>query len=182
MSADTTDGELLARIGRGDEEAFTLLWRRLSGPVLALGRRMLGDDAAAEDVAQDTFATIWRAAATFDPERGAPLAWVFTIARNAARDTARRRRLTVVGEPPELADDADGPSEIVAIESERFHVHAAVASLAPRAREVIELAYYGGLTQVEIAARIDVPLGTVKTRTRNALALLARSLDRVEVR
>jgi len=92
MAHDATDGDLLVRIGGGDADAFTLLWRRLCGPVIALGRRTLSDDQAAEDVAQETFATIWRAAGTYDAERGTASAWIFTIARNAARDVARRRR------------------------------------------------------------------------------------------
>ena len=180
MSQDMTDGDLLVRIGEGDADAFTMLWRRLSGPVLALGRRTLADDAAAEDVAQETFATIWRVAATFDPERGAPAGWIFTIARNAARDVARRRRLTLVDDVPDTVDPALGPEDEAVRAAERFRIHVALASLNPRAREVIDLAYFEGLTQSEIAERIDLPLGTVKTRTRNALARLAESLEPAE--
>ncbi len=148
MSPDVTDSELLVRIGEGDAEAFTTLWRRLSGPVLALGRRMLGDDAAGEDVAQETFATIWRVAATFDPERGAPSGWIFTIARNAARDVARRRRMTILEDAPDTADPGIGPDDEALRSAERFRIHVALASLNPRAREVIELAYFQGLTPV----------------------------------
>ncbi len=180
MSQDVTDSDLLVRIGEGDADAFTTLWRRLSGPVLALGRRMLADDAAAEDVAQETFATIWRVAATFDPDRGAPAGWIFTIARNAARDVARRRRMTIVDDVPEAVDPGLGPDDQALHAAERFRIHVALASLTPRAREVIELAYFQGLTQSEIAEHIDVPLGTVKTRTRNALARLAESLAPAE--
>jgi RNA polymerase sigma-70 factor (ECF subfamily) len=180
MTQDTTDVDLLVRIGEGDADAFAMLWRRLSGPVLALGRRTLSDDAAAEDVAQETFATIWRVAATFDPERGAPAGWIFTIARNAARDVARRRRLTVVEEVPDVVDPGIGPEDEALRSAERFRIHMALAGLNPRAREVIELAYFEGLSQSEIAERIDVPLGTVKTRTRNALARLAESLAPAE--
>jgi RNA polymerase sigma-70 factor (ECF subfamily) len=180
MTQDTTDVDLLVRIGEGDADAFAMLWRRLSGPVLALGRRTLSDDAAAEDVAQETFATIWRVAATFDPERGAPAGWIFTIARNAARDVARRRRLTVVEEVPDVVDPGIGPEDEALRSAERFRIHMALAGLNPRAREVIELAYFEGLSQSEIADRIDVPLGTVKTRTRNALARLAESLAPAE--
>ena len=180
MTADTTDVDLLVRIGEGDADAFGMLWRRLSGPVLALGRRTLSDDAAAEDVAQETFATIWRVAATFDPERGAPAGWIFTIARNAARDVARRRRLTIVEDVPDVVDPGVGPDEEALRSAERFRIHVALAGLNPRAREVIELAYFEGLSQSEIAERIDVPLGTVKTRTRNALARLAESLAPAE--
>jgi RNA polymerase sigma-70 factor (ECF subfamily) len=180
MTRDTTDVDLLVRVGEGDADAFAMLWRRLSGPVLALGRRTLSDGAAAEDVAQETFATIWRVAATFDPERGAPAGWIFTIARNAARDVARRRRLTVVEDVPDVADPGIGPEDEALRSAERFRIHMALAGLNPRAREVVELAYFEGLSQSEIADRIDVPLGTVKTRTRNALARLAESLAPAE--
>ena len=125
-----------------------MLWRRLSGPVLALGRRMLADDAAGEDVAQETFATIWRVAATFDPERGAPAGWIFTIARNAARDVARRRRMTILEDVPDIVDPGIGPDDEALRSAERFRIHVALASLNPRAREVIELAYFEGLTPV----------------------------------
>lgn len=180
MTQDTTDVDLLVRIAEGDADAFAMLWRRLCGPVLALGRRALNDDAAAEDVAQETFATIWRVAATFDPERGSPTGWIFTIARNAARDVARRRRMTIVDDVPDVVDPAIGPEDEALRSAERFRTHVALAGLNPHAREVIELAYFEGLTQSEIAERIDVPLGTVKTRTRNALARLAESLAPAE--
>jgi RNA polymerase sigma-70 factor, ECF subfamily len=182
MPHEATDGDLLVRIGKGDADAFTMLWRRLSGPVLALGRRTLSDDQAAEDVAQETFATIWRAAGTFDMERGTATAWIFTIARNAARDVARRRRITYVDDVPDSVDPGLGPDDQALLAGERFRIQVALATLNPRAREVIELAYFDGLTQAEIAERIDVPLGTVKTRTRNALARLAESLAPAETR
>jgi RNA polymerase sigma-70 factor, ECF subfamily len=182
VEADATDDGLLVRIGGGDADAFTLLWRRLCGPVLALGRRALSDDQAAEDVAQETFATIWRAAGTFDPQRGTASAWIFTIARNAARDVARRRRIAYVEDVPDTVDPGLGPDDHALRAGERFRIQLALATLNPRAREVIELAYFEGLTQAEIAERIDVPLGTVKTRTRNALARLAESLAPAETR
>src|SRR6476469_7372 len=131
MTQDTTDVDLLVRIGEGDADAFAMLWRRLAGPVLALGRRTLSDDAAAEDVAQETFATIWRVAATFDPERGAPAGWIFTIARNAARDVARRRRLTILEDAPDTADPGIGPDDEALRSAERLRIHVALASLNP---------------------------------------------------
>jgi RNA polymerase sigma-70 factor (ECF subfamily) len=180
--AHVTDEQLLAAIADGDADAFETLWSRLGGAVLALGRRMLDDGAAAEDVAQETFTTIWRAAPTFDVERGSALAWIFTIARNAARDVARRRRILPIDHIPDLVDPERSPDERAALEMERFQIHAALAELSPKAREVIELAYFHGLSQSEIADRLDTPLGTVKTRTRNALAVLAERLSQVEAR
>ncbi len=172
-----TDDQLLHRIGEGDGEAFELFWERWSRPVLALAARVLGGDrVAAEDATQEAFATIWRAAGTFDPDRGAAVGWLFTIARNTARDHARRRRVPPAPEAPEQSDPAPGPDEVVAADLDAFLVHAAISELPPRAREVIELAYFGGLSQSEIAARTGTPLGTVKTRTRNALGHLAERL------
>jgi RNA polymerase sigma-70 factor (ECF subfamily) len=182
VASEPTAEELLARIGGGDPAAFAALWERFARPVIALARRTLGDPVAAEDAAQEAFSTIWRAAGTFDTERGTAAAWIFTIARNAARDIARRRRLHLAAELPDRADPDAGPDEQALAAHDAFLVHAAIAELAPRARQVIELAYYKGLTQSEIAAQLMVPLGTVKTRTRNALAQLADRLSPVEER
>jgi RNA polymerase sigma-70 factor (ECF subfamily) len=177
---DATNEELLGHIADGNADAFAELWGRLGGPIVAIGRRLLDDAAAAEDAAQETFTTIWRAAATFDSERGAALSWIYTIARNAARDVARRRRILPVGEVPEERDTGPQPDEVAAQEMTRFGIHAAVAGLGAKERQVIELAYYEGLSQSEIANRLATPLGTVKTRTRNALATLADQLGAVE--
>ena len=166
-------------MGGGDAAAFSELWTRLGRPVLALAMRELGERPAAEDATQDTFATIWRAAGTFDPERGSALAWIFTIARNAARDIARRRRIPPVPDAPDVEDTTAGPAEQAARSEDRFVVQTALAGLSPKNREVIELADDEGLSQTEIAARIEVPLGTVKTRTRNALAKLAGTMSQV---
>jgi RNA polymerase sigma-70 factor, ECF subfamily len=175
-----TDEQLLRRVAMHDAAAFGVLWERLGGPVLALAGRILADPYAAEDATQEAFTAIWRAADGFDPERGSALAWVFAIARNAARDIARRRRVIAPVEPPDVADPAGDPHELAADAFEAFTVHAAVASLGPRAREVLELAYFDGLTQSQIAERTATPLGTVKTRTRNALARLAEQLAPVQ--
>jgi len=176
---DASPEQLLGRIGAGDPVAFDELWHRLGRPVLALATRELSDRQAAEDATQETFATIWRAAGTFDRERGSALAWIFTIARNAARDIARRRRIPPIAETPDLPDPAESPDEHALRLEERFTVLAALAELSAKNREVIELAYFEGLSQSEIASRIEVPLGTVKTRTRNALAKLAGTLTQV---
>jgi len=182
VALDPTAEELLARVGAGDSTAFAALWTEFARPVIALAARTLGDPIAAEDAAQETFSTIWRAAGTFDTERGTAAAWIFTIARNAARDIARRRRLHLVGELPDRADPDRGPDEQALAQHDAFLVHAAIAELTPRAQQVIELAYYKGLTQSEIATHLSVPLGTIKTRTRNALAQLADRLSPVEER
>jgi RNA polymerase sigma-70 factor (ECF subfamily) len=172
--------QLLMAIGQGDRDAFAELWGRFARPALTVAARILDDVAAAEDATQEAFATIWRNAARYDRARGEPTAWIYTIVRNAARDALRRRRATPVADVPEVADDpAHDPQNIAAVGLDAFHLHAALMELPERSREVIELAYYQGLSQTEIAQRIDVPLGTVKTRTRSALAQLAGRLATV---
>jgi RNA polymerase sigma-70 factor (ECF subfamily) len=170
-------GELLARVAVGDEAAFARLCDIFAGPVLGEALRHLSDRAAAEDVTQEVFLRIWRNASTFDPVRGSAEAWIATIARNAARDALRRRRTMVDEEIEERSDpDADPPAD-VANAAESLVLQAAVAELPPPQREVIELAYWHGLSQAEIAERLGLPLGTVKTRTRRGLALLAEELE-----
>ncbi len=181
VTGPPTDDQLLQLIGEGDGEAFETFWRRWSRPVLALALRTVrGDVAAAEDAAQDTFATIWRAAATYDPEAGAVPGWVFTIAHNTARDHARRRRVTPMPDAPDAVDRAPRPHGPPVSAMEIFALQGAVCELPPRAREVIELAYYSGLSPSEIATRTGAPLGTVRTRTRNALSRLADRLASIE--
>jgi RNA polymerase sigma-70 factor (ECF subfamily) len=173
VSADA----LLARIATGDEDAFARLCDLFTGPVLGEALRHLTDRAAAEDVTQEVFLRIWRNAHRFDAQRGRAEAWIATIARNAARDALRRRGAAPVDELGDAVDPAADPVSEVADASQALQLQAAVAALAPGSREVIELAYWQGLSQVEIAERLGIPLGTVKTRTRRGLALLAESLE-----
>jgi RNA polymerase sigma-70 factor (ECF subfamily) len=168
---------LLARVSAGDEQAFAQLCDVFSGPVLGEALRHLADRAAAEDVTQEVFLRIWRNAHSFDPERGSAEAWIATIARNASRDALRRRATVAVDESSERADPSADPPAEVSDAAESLLLQTAVASLAPPLREVIELAYWQGLSQTEIAERLGDPLGTVKTRTRRALALLAEALE-----
>jgi RNA polymerase sigma-70 factor (ECF subfamily) len=175
-AARWSDGELLTRIADGDREAFEELYRRYSRAVLGLALRRLRDRGRAEDAVQETFASVWRAAASYRPERGAGAPWLYAVARNAISDRLRGRN-----EPPTEAPDepspTPGPDERAEQSWLAFHVHRGVASLAPHERELIELAYWGGLSQSEIAERLQIPLGTVKTRTRAALARLADTLE-----
>jgi RNA polymerase sigma-70 factor (ECF subfamily) len=168
---------LLARTATGDERAFASLCDLFAGPVLGEALRHLSDRAAAEDVTQEVFLRIWRNARSFDSDRGSAGAWIATIARNASRDALRRRGTIPVDEVPERADPSvDLPAE-VGNAAESIVLQAAVAELPSHSREVIELAYWEGLSQAEIAEKLGLPLGTVKTRTRRALTLLAESLD-----
>jgi len=171
-----TDGELIARVGEGDSGAFELLYRRYARPVFALALRRLGDRGRAEDAVQETFASVWRSARSYRQERGPGAPWLYAVARNAIVD--RRRAL---GEPPaEPVDEAakdPGPPERAESSWTAWRVHRALGELPDNERQLIELAYWGGLSQSEIAQFLDVPLGTVKTRTRSALARLADLLE-----
>jgi RNA polymerase sigma-70 factor, ECF subfamily len=171
-----TDGELIARVGDGDASAFELLYRRYSRPVFALALRRLGDRGRAEDAVQETFASIWRSAGSYRRERGPGAPWLYAVARNAIVD--RRRML---GAPPaetvEEASGEAGPDERAESSWTAWRVHRALAELPEQERKLIELAYWGGLSQSEIADFLDIPLGTVKTRTRSALSRLADALE-----
>jgi RNA polymerase sigma-70 factor (ECF subfamily) len=176
MTAEPSSETLLASVAIGDRDAFELLSRRFLRPVYGEALRVVGDPASAEDVAQEVFVRIWRAAGRFDRERGSASAWICTIARNRARDHMRVRRPIPVEELPEVADDGVGADGTQERDAMALDVHAAVAELAPPLQELIELAYWHGLSQSEIADRTGLPLGTVKTRTRRALSLLAELL------
>ena len=173
---ELTDGELIERVGNGDRDAFDELYRRYTRPVLGLALRRLGDRGRAEDALQDAFAAIWRSAASYDPARGQGGAWLYTVARNAIVDGARRRPEPPM-EAPDEASRENGPPEQAEAAWLAWRVHSAIELLPEHERPVIELAYWGGLSQSEISEFLHVPLGTVKTRTRSALARLADMLE-----
>ena len=173
---EVSDGELIRRVARRDANAFEALYRRFARPVFGLALRRLGDRMSAEDAVQDTFAAIWRSARTYKPERGAGAPWLYAVARNAIVDRSRHRA-EPPGEGSELPSDEPTPAERAEESYTSWRVHRALETLAPREREVIELAYYGGLSQSEVADYLHIPLGTVKTRTRSGLGHLADLLE-----
>jgi len=170
------DGELILRIADRDRVAFEALYRRFARPFLGFALRRLGDRQRAEDVTQETFAAIWRSAATYRPERGPGAPWLYAVARNAIVNQSRVR-IDPVSEAPDVAADDPGPLEQAESEWVRGRLRRAIEQLPEEQRTLIELAYWRGLSQTEIAARLGIPLGTVKTRTRAALASLADWLD-----
>ncbi len=174
--AELTDGELIQRVADRDREAFDELYRRYTRPLLGLALRRLGDRGRAEDALQDAFAAVWRSAASYDPERGAGAAWLYTVARNAIVDGARRRPEPPADVPETPANDV-GPDERAEVAWLAWRVHRAIEELPEHERRVIELAYWGEQSQSEIAEFLHVPLGTVKTRTRSGLARLADLLE-----
>ena len=177
---DVTDGELIRRTGDGDRNAFEALYRRYSRPVFGLALRRLGDRGRAEDAVQETFASIWRAARSYRPERGPGAPWLYAVARNAIIDRSRVRS-EPPADPPDQASTEVGPDERAEAGWTAWRIHRALEELSPNERAVIELAYWSGLSQSEVAEYLGIPLGTVKTRTRAALAHLADQLEEEEL-
>jgi RNA polymerase sigma-70 factor (ECF subfamily) len=175
-AAEYSDGELLQRIGSGDREAFDVLYRRFVRPVFALALRRLGDRGRAEDATQDAFASVWRSASSYRAERGPGAPWLYAVARNAIVDRARARSESPM-EFPEEASSEPGPPEEAEHSWVAWRVHRALQELPEHERTLIELAYWSGLSQSEIADFLNIPLGTVKTRTRSALGRLADTLE-----
>jgi RNA polymerase sigma-70 factor (ECF subfamily) len=176
MAESASDGELLRRVGDGDGGAFETLYRRYSRPVFGLALRRLGDRSRAEEAVQETFASIWRSARTYKPERGPGAPWLYAVARNAIVDEARTRSEPVT-EAPEEATKEPEPAERAEQTWLAWRVHRALEELPRQERTVLELAYWQGLSQSEIATHLRIPLGTVKTRTRSGLHRLADLLE-----
>src|SRR5918992_767135 len=172
------DLEAIRRVARGDADALALLYDRHSRIVYSLAFRIVGDPPEAEEVVQDVFAQAWRQAERYDTTRGAVVAWLLMITRSRAIDRVRSRR----GLPPlapdgekglaAMADPAEGP-ELQTLSAEQVRrLKRALDTLPLQQRMTIQLAFYEGLTHVEIAERLEEPLGTVKTRIRLGLLKL----------
>jgi RNA polymerase sigma factor (sigma-70 family) len=171
-----SDETLLAGLGSGDPDAAAAFVRRFQARVYGLALTMLHDPGLAEDVAQEAFVRAWRYAATYDARRARVSTWLLTIARNAALDRARVRSATPV-DPDEVVarlDVADSSPGVDVPERERLR--AALAGLPDDQRRALVLAAYGGRTAREIAELDGLPLGTVKTRIRSAMAKLRTTL------
>jgi len=172
-----TDAELLGLIAGGDRAAFEELYRRYARSVLGIALRRIGDRGRAEDATQDTFTSIWRSASRYDPSRGRAAPWLYTVARNAIVDGLRRRPDPTVADPPDVPAGEPGPADAAESEWVSWRVHRALEMLPGHERSLVELAYWSGMSQSEIAEYVGLPLGTVKTRTRAALARLAVELE-----
>lgn len=168
---------LLARIAEGDLEAFQMFYDRYAGRVLAYVRQLSRHREGAEDVVQEVFVAVWRRAASFRPERGDPAGWLYTVTRNKLVDLWRRQGETAVS-----LDEAKPASEPAAPAGERgdlrLTMHQALARVAPEQRRAIEMAYFGGFTYEETAQRLDLPVGTLKSRIRSGLKSLRTVLER----
>jgi RNA polymerase sigma-70 factor, ECF subfamily len=173
---EPSDGDLLQRVAGRDTGAFEELYHRYARPVFGLALRRLGDRMRTEDAVQETFAAVWRSARTYRPDRGAGAPWLYAVARNAIVDRGRSRA-EPPAEAPDLPSTEPGPDEQAEASYTSWRVHRALEDLPMNQRDVIELAYYGGLSQSEVADFLGIPLGTVKTRTRAGLGRLADLLD-----
>jgi RNA polymerase sigma-70 factor (ECF subfamily) len=180
VSERVSDGDLIQRVGSGDRNAFEALYRRFARPVFGLALRRLGDRGRAEDALQETFASIWRSASTYRPERGPGAPWLYAVARNAIVDRGRSR-VEIPAEPPEEQAADPGPPEQAEASWLAWRMHLALQELPESERTLLELAYWSGLSQSEVAKFLNIPLGTVKTRTRSALARLADMLEEEEL-
>jgi RNA polymerase sigma-70 factor, ECF subfamily len=187
--AGSETGALITRIAAGDRDAFSRFYDLLAPTAFGLIRRVLRDPEAAAEVLQEVFWQVWREAPQYDPKRGSPEAWLIMRAKTRAIDrlrSVRRRDRTFVAPVDEsVAARDDGPAENPAVVAEdREMVQTALAQLPEPQRRVIELAFFEGLTQSEIAIRLGEPLGTVKTRARLGLERLRGTLrgERVSAR
>lgn len=179
------DQRLVERVGAGDESALSDLLGGYGPAVLGLATRITGDRALAEEVVQEVFLAVWRTAASYDAGRGSVRTWLLTQAHHRAVDTVRhesalRRRSTAAPEPTISAPPADDIVDGHWLADRRLQVRCALDKLAPEQRQVLELAYFGGLTQAQVAERASIPLGTVKSRTLTAMRRLRQLLDRGE--
>jgi len=172
-----TDDELVRRVAAADSEALAQLFKRYAGAVYSLAYRMLNDREGAEELLNEAFVRVWRQAPSFDARRGKFSTWLMSVARNLAIDELRSRRARPQRSDPLTPDDPDldPPDEHVDVEADVWHaerrrlIRQAMRELPPAQREALELAYFEGLTQSEISARLGDPLGTTKTRIRLGL-------------
>ena len=183
------DEALVVQVARGNSAALEVLYDRYASTVMGISLKVIGDQSLAEDVLQETFWRVWQSAATYQSQRGSFTSWLFRIARNQAIDTYRRRNIrpqavaAANGNEPMLDEMAD-PDTDVAEQAQSMmmnrQVRKALASLPGVQRQVIEMAYFYGMTRQEIAEATGEALGTIHTRARLALQKLRGELERDE--
>ena len=178
--AHLSDEALVALVARGDETALAELYDRVSGIAYGLALRVLRDERLAEDAVQEGFLGVWRTAAAFRAERAKASTWILTLVHRRAVDLVRReerRQADPLTDEGETAQAPEQTEEAAWLRFERERVQSALKQLPDVQREALELAYYGGFTQSELAERLGVPLGTIKSRMFAGLARLRELLD-----
>lgn len=181
------DLELHRRLSGGDRGAFDALYRRYAGPAYGLALRLVRQDLLAQDVVHDAFMALWRAPEAYDPRRGPFRAFFLSLVHHRAVDTIRREeRLRARTEraanlePVTGEDVAETVTQDAYLDVRRREVREALTGLSDDQRQVLEMAYFGGMTQVQIAETLRIPLGTVKTRTLAAMRKLRKALEETE--
>ena len=183
-------GELLARTGLGDRRAFQAVYERTSGHLFAVVLRIQRDRAVAEDLLQEVYVNVWKAASGFDAARSQPLTWLTSIARNRAIDSLRRAQAQPRTVSSALADDDDGPdpaealpdespgpADLLGRASDARRLARCMEQLSAQQRQSVALAFFDGLSHAEVAAHLRQPLGTVKSWVRRALLSLKGCLE-----
>jgi RNA polymerase sigma-70 factor (ECF subfamily) len=176
--AHLSDEALVALAARSEQSALAELYDRFGRPAYGLALRILRDEALAEDAVQEAFLALWRTAGRFVPERGKASTWILTLVHRRAVDIVRReerRRADALEQAPE-AESREAVDEEAWLRLQRERVQEALRKLPDQQREAIELAYYGGFTQSELAERLGQPLGTIKSRMFGGLARLRELL------
>jgi RNA polymerase sigma-70 factor (ECF subfamily) len=180
--ADHLDRELAQQAAGGDEQALAALYARYATPAFSLALRLVGDRESAEEIVQEAFMRVWKHAQSFDPQRGRFAGWLLSIIHNLAVNELRRRRSRPQVAPGaddlivSLHETAPGPEALAWAAARRTTIREALTQLPQAQRQAVELAFFRGLTQMEIAETLGDPLGTVKTRIRLGLQKLNRLL------
>ena len=185
QATSTIDPTLLARVAKGDHQAFSQLYDHSSTLLFTLAVRILGNHEEAAELLQDVYLEVWRKVSRYDVGRGTPIAWLITLTKSRAIDrlrarTARGHHTTgsvEAGTATQLTDEGPSPFETKADQELRTAVITAVAGLPQAQQQAIELAYYEGLSHTEIASRLNQPLGTVKTRIKLGMSKLREGLQ-----
>lgn len=170
---------LLHSVAHGDRKAFSDVYRRTSAKLYGICLRLLGNEAAAQDVLQDVYVTVWRKAGLFDASKASPITWLATLARNRAIDSLRRRAPVVEGieAAVDVTDEHPSADEVVEQAEDATRLHHCLEQLEDRARTMIRAAFLDGATYPELAAREGVPLGTMKSWVRRGLQRLRGCLE-----
>lgn len=180
QSIEVSDEQLLRQIADGDQSAFAAFFDRCAPRVKGVAVTMLGLSTDADDLVQDVFCQVWTSAGKYDRNRGNPLAWVTMIARSRAIDSLRKRRKTAgnveLSEAEEVPDELPGPNDQAARTETDRRIHSAMASLPEEQSRLIALSFLSGLNHEEIAAKLNLPLGTVKTRIRRGIMQMRSTL------